>query len=134
MGVTGGHASAKFAVVMVSGSIGLLKLAVTSVLSATPVAAFAGIVELTVGAVVPPDKKFAVTLLAASMVTEQVPVPLQAPLHPVKLELLAGVAVSVTSVPLTSGVLVQVPVLFVQVIPPALAVTVPVPVVLTFRV
>jgi hypothetical protein len=41
----------------------------------------------------------AVTLLAASMVTAHVPVPLQAPLQPVKVEPGNAVAVSVTTVP-----------------------------------
>ena len=51
------------------------------------------------GSVVEP--KVAVTDLAASMVTAQVPVPVQAPLQPEKAEPLAGVAVRVTTVPAT---------------------------------
>jgi len=84
-----------------------------------------------------PAVNVAVTDRAWLIVTWQVPLPVQSPDQCAKLEPLAGLlAKSVTSVPLTSGVLVQVPVLFVQVIPPALAVTVPdpEPVVLTFRV
>jgi len=42
----------------------------------------------------------AVTDLAASTVTVQAPVPLHAPLQPVKLDPEAAVAVSVTDVPL----------------------------------
>jgi hypothetical protein len=42
--------------------------------------------------------KLALTFLAASIETEQVPVPVQAPLQPVKADPLTGVAVSVTSV------------------------------------
>ena len=44
--------------------------------------------------------KLAVTLLAASMLTVQVLVPLQAPLQPVKVEPLAVVAMRVTEAPL----------------------------------
>ena len=43
---------AKVNVVIVSGSIALLKMAATFLLRATPVAPFAGSVEVTVGAVV----------------------------------------------------------------------------------
>ena len=42
--------------------------------------------------------KLAVTVLAASIVTEQVPMPVQAPLQPVKVEPVAAAAVSVTAV------------------------------------
>ena len=79
----------------------------------------------------------AVTLLPWFIVTLQlVPFTLSQPLHPPKAEAEVGAAVRVMGVPLTSGVLVQVPVLFVQLIPPALEVIVPAPepVVLTFRV
>jgi len=69
--------------------------------------------------------KVAVMLLAASIVTEQVPVPLHAPDQPVKVLPLLGVAVRVILVPLLN---VALPLLLVQVIVPELAVTVPVPV------
>ncbi len=41
----------------------------------------------------------AVTVFAASMVTMQPPVPVQAPDHPVNVEVAAGVAINVTAVP-----------------------------------
>src|SRR5437763_15862353 len=44
--------------------------------------------------------KVAVTLLATDIVTLQAPVPLHAPLQPVKVENAAGVGVRVTTVPL----------------------------------
>jgi len=44
--------------------------------------------------------KIAVTVVAAETVTVQGPVPLHAPLQPVKTESLLGVAVSVTTAPL----------------------------------
>ena len=43
--------------------------------------------------------KIAVTVVAAETVTVQGPVPMHAPLQPVKAEPAAGVAVSVTTVP-----------------------------------
>ena len=43
--------------------------------------------------------KVAVTVFAASIVTEQLPVPLHAPVQPAKFELASGEAVSVTEVP-----------------------------------
>ena len=45
------------------------------------------------------DAKVAVTVFEPSMVTWQVPVPVQAPLQPVKNEPAAGAAVSTTTVP-----------------------------------
>jgi hypothetical protein len=48
----------------------------------------------------PPVVNAADTLSAALIVTEQLPVPVQAPLQPIKLMPWAGVAVSVTSAPL----------------------------------
>jgi hypothetical protein len=48
----------------------------------------------------PPLVNAADTLSAALIVTEQPPLPLQAPLQPIKLMAWAGVAVSVTCVPL----------------------------------
>ncbi|HSB78889.1 MAG TPA: hypothetical protein VLM91_08885 [Candidatus Methylomirabilis sp.] len=64
------------------------------------------------------------TLLAASTVTEHVPVPVHAPLQPVKVEVLAGVAVRVTLVPEVKLALQVLP----QLIPAGLLVSVPVPV------
>jgi hypothetical protein len=75
--------------------------------------------------------KDAVTLCGAFMVTWHVPVPVQSPLHPVNRYPDAGVAVSVTAVPVTS-VLLHVPLavalLTVQLMPAGLEVTVPLPV------
>src|SRR5947209_1114672 len=58
------------------------------------------------------------------MVTTQLPVPVQAPVHPVKVEPVVGVAVSVTWVPLLKFALQVAP----QLIPAGLLVTVPLPV------
>jgi hypothetical protein len=66
----------------------------------------------------------AVTDWAALIVTEQVPVPVHAPLQPVKVEPVAGVAVSVTAVPLAK-LAAQVAG---QLMPAGTLVTVPVPV------
>src|SRR5438093_1194333 len=67
--------------------------------------------------------KLAVTACAALMVTLQVPVPAQLPLQPVKVEPAAGVAVSVTAVPLANVAEQVVP----HEIPAGALVTVPVP-------
>jgi hypothetical protein len=68
--------------------------------------------------------KVAVTALAALMVTEQVPVPVQAPLHPAKVEPVPAAAVRVTAVPLLKFALQEVG----QVMPLGVLVTLPVPV------
>ena len=68
--------------------------------------------------------KVAVTFRAEFMVTAQEPVPEHAPLQPVKLDPVAGMAVSVTVVPIVKSALQVLP----QSIPPILEVTVPVPV------
>jgi hypothetical protein len=70
MGALAGQASVKLAVVLVSASIDSLKLAVMSVLIATPVALASGAVELTVGAVVSgatPVVKVQVKALASAL-------------------------------------------------------------------
>jgi len=73
----------------------------------------------------PPTRlNVAVTDLAAFMVTEQAPVPLQAPLQPPKLEPATGVAVSMTVVPLLKFA-EHVPG---QLIPAGLLLTLPLPV------
>src|SRR5579864_6314695 len=72
----------------------------------------------------PPVLKVAVTDLAAVMVTEHVPVPVQAPLHPANVEPDAGEAVSVTAVPLLKFALHVLG----QLIPVGLLVTFPLPV------
>jgi hypothetical protein len=65
----------------------------------------------------------AVTAAAAFIVTVHGPVPVQAPLQPVNADPAFGVAVSVTTVPLTKSALHVAP----QLIPAGLLVTVPVP-------
>src|SRR5438046_3151323 len=71
------------------------------------------------------SSKRAVTVVSACKVTEQVPVPEQPPpLQPVKIEPLAGVAVSVTNVPLSNEAEQVAP----QSIPGGSEVTVPLPV------
>ena len=68
--------------------------------------------------------KDAVTAWAALIVTVQAPVPVQAPLQPVKVEPTAGAAVNVTAVPLLKEAEQVLP----QEMPAGLLVTVPVPV------
>src|SRR5438445_3340336 len=67
--------------------------------------------------------KVAVTEVAAFIVTLQVPVPVQPPLQPVKVEPAAGAAVKVTTVPVVKAVEHVAP----QEIPAGLLVTVPLP-------
>ena len=64
------------------------------------------------------------TDLAASIVTVQVPVPVHAPLQPMKLDVPSGVAVNVTTAPASKDAEQVAP----QVIPSGLDVTVPPPV------
>jgi len=70
------------------------------------------------------ELKVAVTALAADMVTEQTPVPEQAPLHPAKVDPAAAVSVKVTTVPLLKLALQVLG----QLMPLGLLLTVPVPV------
>ena len=70
--------------------------------------------------------KLPVTLFACDMVTEQVPVPEQAPLQPVKVEPLIALAVRVTAVLAAKAALHAVP-FCPQVIPVGLEVMVPAP-------
>ena len=70
------------------------------------------------------------TAWAAFIVTVQEPLPLQAPLQPVKVEPAAGVAVKVTAVPLANGAVHVGP----QVIPTGALVTLPLPAPLRFTV
>jgi len=72
----------------------------------------------------------AVTLFAALIVTEQVPVPVHAPLQPEKVWPLAGVAVSVTLVPEVKLAEQVAP----QLMPAGKLVTVPLPATVTLRV
>jgi hypothetical protein len=74
-----------------------------------------------------PVAKVAVTLRACVTATVQAPVPLHAPLQPVKLYSAAGVAVRLTRVPLAKLALQVLP----QLIPLGLLVTVPLPAVVT---
>jgi hypothetical protein len=80
--------------------------------------------RVTVSGNVTVELKVAVTALAALMVTEQVPVPLQAPLHPAKVEPEPATAVKTTVAPLVKFALHVLG----QVMPLGLLVTVPVPV------
>src|SRR5213594_3855074 len=67
--------------------------------------------------------KVAVTVVASATVTTQESVPVQAPLQPVKTDPAAGVAVSVTTVPLTKLAVQVAP----QSMPAGVLVTVPAP-------
>jgi len=78
-----------------------------------------GVMPLTPAALV----KVAVTVCGAFTVTLQVPVPVQLPLQPLKDEPAAGVAVSVTPVPLANAAEHVTP----QLMPAGELVTVPVP-------
>jgi hypothetical protein len=71
----------------------------------------------------------AVTLLAASRTTVQVPVPVQAPLQPAKVKPVAGVALKAMLVPPVKLALQVAP----QSIPLGLEATVPLPVLVTVR-
>lgn len=82
------------------------------------------LVGVSVTAGPPLELNVAVTALAALMVTEQVPVPEQAPVHPVNVEPVPAAAVKVTTVPLLKLAL-QVPG---QLMPAGLLLTVPLPV------
>jgi hypothetical protein len=75
----------------------------------------------------PPPPKVAVTDLAASIVTVQVPDPVHAPDHPVKAVPRPGFAVSVTTVPVEYCSVQSLP----QRIPAGFEVTMPVPETLT---
>src|SRR5207249_1724118 len=71
----------------------------------------------------PAGAKVAVTDVAALSVTVHVPVPVQPPLQPLKIEPAAGVAVKVTGVPLANAAAQVVP----QAMPAGALVTVPLP-------
>ena len=102
--VPAGQASSKVALVMVSGFIGSLKLAVISVLMATPVVLPAGLVELTVGAVMsgpaPVVKLQSTALTMALPATSLAPVVTRAEHVVLAGRLLAGV--NVATFPLTA--------------------------------
>ncbi len=84
-------------------------------------------VYVAVGAAV---ANMAVTLLAASIVTVQAPVPVHAPLQPVKVEPVAGTAVKVTVMLTPKGALQRVP----QSIPAGVEVMFPAPLMDTLKV
>jgi hypothetical protein len=83
-----------------------------------------GLTVIEESAAVGVELKFALTNFAASMVTLQAPVPLQAPLHPANVEPESGVAVKLTAVPLAKSAEQLEP----QEIPGGELATVPVPV------
>lgn len=68
--------------------------------------------------------KVALTLVAALTVTTHAPVPLQPPLHPVKVDVASGVAIKVTAVPEANGAVQLAP----QLRPAGLEVMTPAPV------
>ena len=98
-----------------------LELPLTVRFALVTVVLLLGLAITTVGAAT--SLKVAFALFAVFIVTIQVPVPVQIPLQPTKLEPLAGVAVSVTIVPSTKSVTQVVP----QLIPAGALLTVPVP-------
>src|SRR6202171_6292336 len=89
----------KVAVVMVAGSMGLLKVAVIFLLMGTAVAPFAGFVEVTMG-----RSKFTVNVCEPLVLPELVTVTFWAPVGAFK----AMVNVAVIDVPLTTVVLLTV--------------------------
>src|SRR6267143_1378643 len=102
-----------------------VRAALTAVRSSVMCTAFTTVLWATTGLSVKllPVAKVAVTEVAALIVTVHVPVPVQAPLQPVKVEPAAGAAVRVTTVPVVKEVEQVAP----QEIPTGALVTVPVP-------
>jgi len=106
------------------------RLAVAAAVSVTvpvdefPPITLVGFTESEDSATVEVELKFALTDFAASMVTLQAPVPLQAPLQPANVKPESGVAVKLTTVPLAKFAEHVVP----QEIPDGELATVPVPV------
>src|SRR5437879_9575658 len=102
-----------------------VRAALTAVRSSVMCTAFTTVLWATTGLSVKliPVAKVAVTEVAALIVTVHVPVPVQAPLQPVKVEPAAGAAVRVTTVPVVKEVEQVAP----QEIPAGELVTVPAP-------
>src|SRR5437879_4304876 len=104
-----------------------VRAALTAVRSSVMCTAFTRVLRATNGLSVKPPlllvAKVAVTEVAALTVTLHVPVPVQAPLQPVKEEPAAGAAVRATTVPVVKEVEQVAP----QEIPTGALVTVPVP-------
>ena len=104
-----------------------VRAALIAVRSSLICVAFSTVVPTTSGLSVKPPPalvaKLAVTTAAAPMVTLQAPVPVQAPLQPVKVEPVPGVAVNVTAVPLVNEAAQVAP----QEMPAGAVETVPVP-------